>query len=118
MQVGTSDAKISLTSIPISGFYKMKSNGQAILLFGGGIGFYLITEELSVELYNGDEIHVTLDKNEIGFQIFSEIEFPINPVIRGFTRLNYSTATIKGEGGVAGNKVDIGGFSLMGGLRF
>lgn len=114
------DASCKITFIPITCnvYYKL-GNKDAIArpYIGGGMGFYLANEELKAVIY-GDDRFGSASKTEIGFHVLGGIESKIGGKTKLVAEINYSIASASGEGGLAGETVDMGGLTLSAGVRF
>ncbi|MBI4727083.1 outer membrane beta-barrel protein [candidate division TA06 bacterium] len=114
------DASCKITFIPIAcnAYYKFGQKESAVRPYiGGGIGMYLVNEELKAVLY-GDDRFGSASKTELGFQVLGGIESKMGNKTKLVAEIKYSIAAASGEGGLAGKTVDIGGLTLCAGIRF
>jgi opacity protein-like surface antigen len=114
------DASCKITFIPITCnvYYKLGNKDAVVRPYiGGGMGFYLANEELKAVIY-GDDRFGSASKTEIGFQVLGGIECKMSGKTKLVAEVKYSFASASGEGGLAGETVDMGGLTISAGIRF
>lgn len=121
LQIDNAESKISIIPIYLTSGYRIANNKKVIPYFGLGVGLFLFNEKVSATIYDpntGENSYLSNEASEtaFGFHIFSGIH--LNNII--YFELEYSYGAIRGagNGGAAGNDVNLGGLMISGGFKF
>jgi len=117
----TGTASWSQYWVVIGGKMHVKTKSQVTPFFGAGAGYFNVTESVSATAsYAGQSqsLSVSASDNTWGLTLIGGATIDITEVTSIVGELEFTTASIKGQGGVGGKDVSVGGLFLGIGLQF
>jgi opacity protein-like surface antigen len=111
--------------ILLGGRLNINTNSQVTPYVGSGLTFVSVSEELSATMYSSDSYYsysyqqgASFNKTTIGFSLMGGFSIALSNRVYLDTDLEYTIANMKGEGGVGGNDLNVGGLFIGAGLHF